>query len=53
MGWEYGCSWCKKDTAIPIITDESVSLILDVASVRDFSNNIDEVLNAYQENMSS
>lgn len=43
----------KKDTVIPVITDESVLLTIDVASAQDFSNNVDEVLNAYQENMSS
>ncbi|MBD5543567.1 MAG: hypothetical protein HDR01_04790 [Lachnospiraceae bacterium] len=43
----------KKDTVISVITDESASLTIDVASVQEFSNNIDEVLNEYQENMSS
>lgn len=48
--------WYKirnKDTAISMVTDETVSVSMDVVSAQDFADNVDVVLDEYQKNMSS
>ncbi len=48
--------WYKirnKDIAISMVTDETVSVLMDVASAQDFAYNIDVVLDEYRKNMSS
>lgn len=48
--------WYKirnKDTAISMVTDETVSVSMDVVSAQDFADNVDVVLDEYRKNMSS